>query len=146
MPAMLLLCLQRCLAKGCYRNPHYGVSRLIDPNSKAQYCTEHKSPGGISTVENYSLNVNSRARESAKSSCSSVCYTSYNNRLSNKLCPRIDRLNQYLILILIVDRIILAVAAVTCCTGEYMVSRCFYLTIPANDGGTNAVPGISSLV
>lgn len=39
---------QRCLAPGCYRNPHYGVSRLIDPNSKAQYCTKHKTPGEIS--------------------------------------------------------------------------------------------------
>ncbi|CAM9348494.1 unnamed protein product [Ascophyllum nodosum] len=36
---------KRCLATGCYRNPHYGVSRLIDPNSKAQYCTQHKAPG-----------------------------------------------------------------------------------------------------
>ncbi|CAM9118056.1 unnamed protein product [Ectocarpus fasciculatus] len=36
---------KRCLEPGCYRNPHYGVSRLIDPNSKAQYCTKHKAPG-----------------------------------------------------------------------------------------------------
>ncbi|CAM9977905.1 unnamed protein product [Scytosiphon promiscuus] len=36
---------KRCLEPGCYRNPHYGVSRLIDPNSKAQFCTKHKAPG-----------------------------------------------------------------------------------------------------
>lgn len=36
---------QRCLAPGCYRNPHYGVSRAVDPNSKAQFCTLHKAPG-----------------------------------------------------------------------------------------------------
>lgn len=40
---------QRCLEPGCYRNPHYGVSRLIDPNSKAQYCTKHKAPGELFT-------------------------------------------------------------------------------------------------
>ncbi|CAM9434307.1 unnamed protein product, partial [Discosporangium mesarthrocarpum] len=29
------------------KNPHYGVSREIDPTSKALYCSGHKQPGMI---------------------------------------------------------------------------------------------------
>lgn len=47
--AAAIVAFQRCLEPGCYRNPHYGVSRLIDPTSKAQYCTKHKAPGELFT-------------------------------------------------------------------------------------------------
>ncbi|CAM9763084.1 unnamed protein product [Discosporangium mesarthrocarpum] len=36
-----------CKEPGCSKNPHYGVSREIDPKSKAEYCSGHKKDGMI---------------------------------------------------------------------------------------------------
>lgn len=58
--------MQRCLAPGCYRNPHYGVSRLIDPNSKAQYCTKHKSPGELQYIISVWYHLETSCTESYK--------------------------------------------------------------------------------
>ncbi|CAM9327263.1 unnamed protein product [Discosporangium mesarthrocarpum] len=36
-----------CKEPGCNKNPHYGVSREVDPKSKAEYCSGHKKDGMI---------------------------------------------------------------------------------------------------